>query len=135
MAVSLLITGYYRHPKMLHANSISGGELSEVLWCRGLDYVHEHGTEGLVPVHAPQILTPTKTAARIRGLVGAGLWLEVDGGWEYHDYLEWNRPAAELGARKAAVSAARSAAGKKGAAARWQGRLSPVANSNGEASA
>lgn len=126
MAVSLLITGYYRHPKMLHANSLSGGDLAEVLWTRGLDYVNEHGTDGFLPSTVPRLLTPTNTARRIRGLVGSGLWLEVDDGWAYHDFLEWNRPADELQARSAALSAVRSAAGKKGASKRWHGRLQPV---------
>lgn len=135
MAVTLLFTGYHRHPKMLAANAISGGELAEVLWTRGLDYVNEHGTDGFIPKAMPQSLTPTKTAARIRGLVDAGLWLPTPDGWQYHDFLNWNRTAEDLDARKAAISKKRSEAGKKGAATRWNGRLSPVANNNGTASA
>jgi hypothetical protein len=135
MAVTLLITGYYRHPKMMAANAISGGELAETLWTRGLDYVNEQANDGFVPIGLPQMLTPTKTLARIKGLVGAGLWIVEDTGWRYHDFLDWNRTAEVLNARKAVISEKRAAAGKKGAEVRWQGRLLPVANSNGEATA
>lgn len=123
MAVTLLFTGYYRHPKMVRANNVSGGELAEVLWSRGLDYVNEHGTDGFIPTGAPEILCPTKTAARIKGLVAAGLWVEVDGGWAYHDYTDWNRRQAELNELAKAKSEAKSRAGKKGAAVRWGKRL------------
>lgn len=128
MAVTLLFTGYYRHPKLVMA-----GELAEVLWCRGLDYTNEHGTDGFIPTGMPQMLTPTKTSGRIKALVGAGLWDETDGGWIYHDFHQWNRTTEELDARKTEISLLRSEAGKRGAAARWNGRLPPVANGTAHA--
>lgn len=134
MAVTLLFTGYYRHPKLVLANSISGDERAETLWTRGLDYSNEHATDGFIPKGMPQMLTPTKTVARIKGLVQAGLWDEVEGGWQYHDFHEWNRTAEQLEARRAAISKKRSDAGKAGAQKRWQGRLAPVANDNAKAS-
>ena len=123
MPVTLLVTGYYRHPKMMTANAVSTGELAEVLWCRGLDYVNEHLTDGFIPAGLPAMLCPTKTAQRVRGLVKAGLWDEVEGGWRVHDYGEWNRPAAELAERARVRSEAKSRAGKAGAAKRWGSRL------------
>lgn len=133
MGMALLVTGYYRHPKLLHANSVSGGELAETLWVRGLDYVNEHRTDGQVPAGIPAMLTPSKTAARIKGLVTAGLWIpDGDAGWRYHDYLEWNRSAEQLEARAAAISRKRSEAGKAGAQVRWNGRLAAVRDGTGE---
>jgi hypothetical protein len=73
VAVTLLMTGYYRHPKLLAANTLTGGELAEVLWVRGLDYVNEHGSDGYVPAGMPLMLTPTKTTARVKALVHVGL--------------------------------------------------------------
>lgn len=119
MAVTLLMTGYYRHPKMVQANLASGGELAETLWCRALDHANEHKTEGHIAFGVPELLTPTKTKARVRALVGAGLWVEADGGWAIHDYLEWNRSNAQM----ADLVAKKAAAGKKGANARWGGRM------------
>jgi hypothetical protein len=123
MAVSLLITGYYRHPKMMAANRASGGELAEVLWCRGLDYVNEHETDGFIPSGVPHMLCPTKTAARIKALVAAGLWRDAEDGWQVHDYDEWNLRASERAARKKDASEAKSRAGKKGAAVRWGSKV------------
>lgn len=118
MPVAFLITGYYRHPKMLAA-----GEAAETLWARALDYAAEHGTEGFIPTNAPLQICPTKTKARVAALVRERLWDVVEGGWQIHDYLEWNRNQAEQAARKEAVSRARSAAGKKGMATRWGSRI------------
>lgn len=119
MAVTLLMTGYYRHPKMVQANLTSGGELAETLWCRALDHANEHETEGHIAFGVPEILTPTKTKVRVRSLVAAGLWVEVEGGWVIHDFLEWNRSNEQM----AELRAKKAAAGKKGAAARWGGRM------------
>lgn len=134
MAVSFLFTGYYRHPKFMSANAVSGGELAEVLWCRALDYVNEHGTDGFVPTGLPPMLCPAKTAARIKGLVAAGLWEQVDGGWRMHDYEDWNLTAGERAKTKKETSEVRSRAGKKGAAVRWGGRVHrPADESAGQA--
>lgn len=127
MPVTLLITGYYRHPKMVLANSLSGGELAEVLWSRVLDHVNEHGTDGLILTGVPEMVCPRQTKKRIDALVQAGLWDVVPGGWAIHDYHEWNRPSVELRVRNQQLSETRSKAGKAGAAKRWGGRI-PVAN-------
>lgn len=37
----------------------------------------------------------------ITALVTAGLWEEVDGGWQVHDYLDYNPSHAELEAKRA----------------------------------
>ena len=53
----------------------------------------------------------------IRELVKVEMWLPVKDGWEIHDYAEYQRTAAfweDLAAKKAD-------AGRKGAAARWNG--------------
>jgi hypothetical protein len=123
MAVTLLFTGYYRHPKFVAANSLSGGELAEVLWARVLDHCNEYGTDGLVMKGVPEQVCPRQTKKRVDALVQVGLWDEVPGGWQVHDFYEWNRTAAELNAKAAAKSEAKSRAGKAGAAKRWGGRL------------
>lgn len=119
MPVTLLMTGYYRHPKLVAANSITGGELAEVLWARVLDHVNEHETGGLVLKGIPELVCPRQTKKRINALVEVGLWDKVAGGWEIHDYHEWNRTPAQMDE----LRALRSAAGKKGAASRWGGRI------------
>jgi hypothetical protein len=118
MAVAILITGYYRHPKMLRA-----GEAAEVLWARALDYCAEYGTDGHIPSDAPPALCPLRTRQRIAALVREGLWHPVEDGWQIHNYLKWNRSAAELSSREAAKHEKKVAAGRKGAEVRWGGRV------------
>lgn len=126
MPVSLLFTGYYRHRKFIAANKLSGGELAEVLWTRLLDYCNEYGTDGLVIDGVPEHVCPRQTQKRVDALVHVGLLDTVDGGWQMHDFHEWNRPAVELRQRSEQISATKSKAGKAGAAKRWGNRL-PVA--------
>lgn len=126
MAVTLLFTGYYRHPKIVAANNLSGGELAEVLWARVLDHCNEYGTDGLVMRGVPEQVCPRQTKKRVEALVQVGLWDVVPGGWQVHDFAEWNRSAAELNARAAAKSEAKRRAGRAGAQARWGSRLTPV---------
>lgn len=122
MAVALLFTGYYRHPKMMSANAAAGaGFVAEVLFTRALDYCAEHGTDGHLSPGVPDQLLGRRASRAVKALVAAGLW-EVDaerGGHLVHDYLEWNRTAADLARR----SETKRRAGKKGAQVRWGGRL------------
>lgn len=118
MPVAFLMTGYYRHPKLLAA-----GEAAEVLWARALDYTAEHGTEGKIPTGAPGLICPIRTQARIDALVKNKLWEPIDGGWLIHNYLVRNRTELEKAARREAISKARSEAGKKGADTRWEGTI------------
>lgn len=123
MPVTFLFTGYYRHPKIVAANQLTGGELAETLWIRTLDHVNEHGTDGLIMPGVPDLVCPRQTKKRIDALVQVGLWDVLAVGWAFHDFHEWNRPAAELAAQKRAISETRSRAGKAGAAKRWGSRL------------
>lgn len=127
MPVTLLMTGYYRHPKLVAANSLTGGELAEVMWSRVLDHVNEHETGGLVMQGIPELVCPRQSTKRVKALVQVGLWDVVAGGWEIHDYHEWNRTPEQM----EALRAIRSAAGKKGAASRWGGRMSPPTGRTG----
>jgi len=53
-------------------------------------------------------------------LVNAGLWERADRGFQIHDYLEYNPSKAQVQAERTTLSEKRAAAGKAGAAARWQ---------------
>jgi hypothetical protein len=87
----------------------------------GLCYSNEHLTDGFIaapvlPVAAPGVKGPEKLAAK---LVEVGLWHPVDGGWQIHDYGDYQRSAAEVresraadAARKADKRSGRSPAGQ-----------------------
>lgn len=55
-------------------------------------------------------------------LVKAGLWHEVEGGYQIHDYLVYNPSKEEVARAKGEKSQAKSEAGKKGAKKRWGDR-------------
>ena len=84
----------------------------------GLLYCARQLTDGFVP----QALAPS---ARVTGeLERAGLWSPNKRGWVIHDFLDYNPSKAETLDKRAA----KSMAGAKGAAVRWQGSAMPSAS-------
>ncbi len=79
----------------------------------GLLYCARHLTDGIVPrAAAPKV-------AAVRELERAGLWTSTrGGGWLIHDFLDYNPSKAETLDKRSA----KSMAGAKGAASRWQRR-------------
>lgn len=81
------------HPKIMMA-----GDRAAWLYVCGLCYSNEHLTDGhiaraLLPVVCPGSKSPERLAAL---LVSVGLWEQVDGGWQIHDYGDVQRTAAEV---------------------------------------
>jgi hypothetical protein len=62
---------------------------------------------------------PRERKLIVEALENAGLWHRADDGWVIHDYLDHNPSKAEVEAKRAEERAKKSAAGKKGAKARW----------------
>lgn len=87
-----------------------------------LSYSACYDLDGLVPEEFVEEKLPAKRErdAAVAALVEAGLWEIVDDGWLVHDWDEYNGDAKT----REAARAAKSEAGKKGAAARWK----PMAN-------
>jgi hypothetical protein len=77
--------------------------ISAIFWCaRNL-------TDGLVPVEDIDSATPRKMRRPgkfIAELVGRGLWIEVDDGWQIHDYLDF-QPSREKVERERKAKAER----------------------------
>lgn len=86
------------HPKVVQA-----GPLAAWLYVCGLAYCARYLTDGFIPAAQVRKLadvddvTPLVTA-----LVAVGLWRECEGGYEVHDYLDYNPPAAKVRAERAA---------------------------------
>ncbi len=61
----------------------------------------EYATDGRVKSHVIATLTahPDK-AALVKEVVDAGLWEEMVGGWEIHDFLQYNPSAEQLKTRR-----------------------------------
>jgi len=107
---------FAEHPKVLHARALGGfGPLG--LWLAAGTWSNTHLTDGFIPEPWVQINQGTEFA---EFLVDAGLWLRVEGGWEFKDFTEYQPSKAEVEAKRAETSAARSAAGKASATKRQQ---------------
>lgn len=86
--------------------------LAELLYIHGLCYANAKQTDGrlLKRVAKNKLLDVEKVEDLIAELVGAGLWLEVKGGYEIHAYLAHQRSKKQI----EAMSKKRSVAGRNG---------------------
>ncbi|QDB74574.1 hypothetical protein SEA_MELBA_70 [Gordonia phage Melba] len=84
--------GFWSHPKTstLPASAIA-------LWVKAGAYSCQHLTDGRI---TPQVLKLLGTRKSARDLVTAGLWLEVDGGWEFHDWAEYQETSSDVRKRR-----------------------------------
>lgn len=73
------------HPKILAA-----GERAELLHIHGLIYANKHLTDGFIPNSAVKLLLHNPQRGSVDRLVELGIWKVVDGGYEIHDFLDWN---------------------------------------------
>lgn len=107
------------HEKVLALLDLDEGVAAIGLWALCLTWAHRNTrkkgkTPGLLPSTLPRRFVGARGRELAAMLVEAGMWDEVDDGWMIHDFADY-LPDKE-------VSAARSAAGKKGAASRWGNR-------------
>jgi hypothetical protein len=81
------------HPKIVQA-----GPVAAWFWFCGICYCREHLTDGFIadamlPTLAPGVTSWKKCA---EALVGSGLWHRAQGGYQVHDFLEWNPSRASV---------------------------------------
>jgi hypothetical protein len=82
----------------------------------GICYSNRHLTDGLVPASVVPRLVGGSHGKALVELIDRGMWRHVlDGAYEIHDYLDWNRSREQVLAERER----RSKAGRKGAEARW----------------
>lgn len=98
-------TRRWRHMKF---RGIGGDAIA--VWLGGLEVSKEDGTNGFVARTVPAAVCAmagiTKVKQAVTALVRAGLWMEVDGGWQMYGYLD-HQPSAEEDAAKRAATAER----------------------------
>lgn len=112
---------FHSHPKVLRAGNEAVG-----LYVRCGTYAADHTTDGFVERSIVLLYGDEALAAR---LVDAGLWHRARGGWNIHDYLDYN-PSREAVEKERNDKAERQR--------RWrekQGRrvTSPSRNASGDA--
>ena len=84
----------------------------------GLCYASRHLTDGFIPKEKVTRLVPRFRRPALDELVGT-LWITAIGGFQIHDYLDWNRSREQIEFERERIRKVRSAAGKKGAEKRW----------------
>lgn len=102
-----LDAGFPDHPKVVGLN-----DPAFRLEVSAICYARSQLTDG----HIPRAWVPSRLARHTGALVDARLWVPTDGGWELHDYLDWQQSRAEV----EALTKNRAEAGRRGARARWQ---------------
>lgn len=95
-----------------HQKAVIAGNSAMGLWVRAGSWSCAQLTDGFI---AKAMANAMANQCDADALVLAGLWDEVEGGYQFHDWSEF-QPSAEEEKEK---RKARSLAGKKGAAARW----------------
>lgn len=105
------------HPKVVN---LSHGAFR--LHVAGICHSSRYLTDGRIDASVvPRLISRYKPAMLAELTAGdRPLWVPVVGGYEIHDYLEWNRSRAEIQEHQSRLRKVRSEAGKKGARARWQ---------------
>lgn len=108
---------------MLAGNSAMG------LWVRAGSWSSAQLTGGFIPTHmANAMANAMANPCDQDALVMAGLWYEIDGGYQFHDWADFQPDAEAEKEKRKATSEARSRAGKAGAQARWNGKTDSKSN-------
>lgn len=104
MSYAQIDTRAARHLKLAR---VSGDAFR--LWVQGLCFVQDQKTDGFIPSDViPSLGLPLPRPELVNELVTGRLWHNVRGGYEIHDYLQWNASASER-AKKSSDSRSRSA--------------------------
>jgi hypothetical protein len=113
--------GLLDHPKIEVAGVAFGGSYGRLialgLYTTSIIYANKHLTDGFLSSATVQRLAGRKAAGI---MVAAKLWDVVEGGYRIHDFHDHNPKAEDVRVTREEVRQAKSAAGKKGAANRWQ---------------
>lgn len=106
---------YPKHPKIVRLS-----DAAFRLHSCGICYCAQYLTDGLIDADAVPGLVPRFKRSALTELVERNLWIQHGQVYEIHDYLEWNRSKEQVVEERERLRKQRSAAGKKGAEARWQ---------------
>jgi len=99
-----------------HSKTVMAGNEAMGLWVRAGSWASAQLTGGFIAKHMANAMANECAAI---ALVEAGLWSEVEGGYQFHDWNEFQPDAEEERQKREETRKARSEAGKKGAQARW----------------
>lgn len=112
----------------MHRKACEAGNAAMGLWVRAGSWSMANLTEGFVPKSAAKTLG---TAGQAKALVAAGLWVEIDGGYQFHEWDTRQMSAEQIADRRRK----RAEAGRKGGQSRGGGKGKPEANAQASAQA
>lgn len=107
------------HPKVVQA-----GPVAQAMWTNALAWSNRKGTDGFIPkaqvsrliaLDGPHVADNLTHRDLVETLLDLGMFDLADDGYRIHDYHDYQPTPAQ----RAALSAKRSDAGRKGAQARW----------------
>lgn len=78
-----------------HGKLLRAGDVASWLYICGLAYCQRHATDGFIPEAAVPFLGCAGWRPSVRKLLEVGLWEPAPGGYQVHDFLDWNDSAAE----------------------------------------
>jgi hypothetical protein len=90
------------HPKILKAGEIigrNGQALALAMYVHGLTYARTHTTDGFIPdefIRSCSAFFSPGAIARTLATRSVRLWERRPGGYQIHDYHDWNRKASEI---------------------------------------
>lgn len=84
--------GFWSHPK-----TATLSDSAVTLWVRAGAYSCQHLTDGVI---ARPVLRLVGESAAADELVDAALWVEVDGGWRFHDWGEYQETSETVKKRR-----------------------------------
>lgn len=92
----------FSHPKIYRAGARlgpNGAAQALALFIAGLSYAREHLTDGFVPVgfvRSCGLVTTPQSVAEALTSRSVRLWHRTRGGYQIHDYHDWNKKASEI---------------------------------------
>lgn len=118
----------------LHPKAIAAGKDGRVLFLAGLCYCASQLTDGKIVTPTLKLLAATADVkiSTARTLEQVGLWEEIIGGFQVHDYLVYNPSAAQVREARAKKAAAGALGGSK-RAAKAQADAQATASAGGSA--
>ena len=84
----------------VHVKAVAAGNAAMGLWVRAGAWCSAQLTDGRLPAAMVRALDGSDADAR--RLVAAGLWTAVDGGYEFHDWEQWQPSKDQVLAERAA---------------------------------
>jgi len=83
-----------------HSKVVAAGNAAVGLWCRAGAWSMQQLTDGHVPKH---IASQLGTRTEARRLVDAGLWVEKDDGYEFHEWSQRQPSRVQVNADREAA--------------------------------